>query len=87
LFAQDKFACNNFFWGICCQAVRAGQVDNAIFPAMDGKTSLLSFDCFARPVAYMLIQTGQEVKEGRLTYIGLAGQSEQRHSLTDNDRL
>ena len=64
------------------QAIGARQVHDAHEKAVVVVRPHLLLNGLARPVAHVLVQTGQHVEDGRLAHVGLAGQGNRDHPLS-----
>ncbi len=77
VFAQNELAGNDLLRRVGRQAVRAGQVHQAVRMAFVSEIPLPPFDGLAGPVANVLVQAGKQVKERGLTQVGLPGQGDE----------
>ena len=61
---HEEVARNAFLLGIGGQVVSPRQIRNVQTRAVTGKHALLALDSLSRPVAYMLIEAGQQIEDG-----------------------
>jgi hypothetical protein len=64
LLMNNEIARNAFLIGIGRQAVGPWQINNAQARSVAGERAFLALDSLARPVAHMLAETRQKIKDG-----------------------